>query len=59
MKKVKLEIGNKVFQVKVVRASPERGSLWEWKLNVGFKRYCKGRFGQEVGGPETLGFKQV
>lgn len=64
MEKVKLELGNEVFQLKVVRACLEEWveSLgmeikggWKWKI----KGYCKVRFGQEVGGPETLGFEQV
>lgn len=34
----------------------ERQGLLEWKLKVGVKGYCKGRFSQEVEGPEILGF---
>lgn len=63
MEKVKLELGNEVLQRKVVRACLEEGESigmeikggWKWRI----KGYCKGRLGQEVQGPETLGLKQV
>ena len=52
MEKVKLELGNEVFQLKVLRACLEEGESvgmeikggWKWKI----KGYCKEIFGQEV-----------